>query len=71
MSRKYRIAVLPGDGTGPERIADDGVRRFCRDCRHYISHPFLSRCDRHDRAADPMGDCPDFTPKETDKGKDA
>ena len=58
---------------GPERLADDGVRRFCRDCRHYISHPFLSRCDRHDRAADPMGDCPDFTPREnpaeTDKSK--
>lgn len=53
-------------GDGPERLDDDGVRHFCRDCRHYISHPFLSRCDRHGRAADPMGDCPDFAPRRSD-----
>ncbi|HOG50702.1 MAG TPA: hypothetical protein PKY10_08935 [Lentisphaeria bacterium] len=34
--------------------------RFCRDCRYYVKHPFLSRCARHDREVEPMQDCPDF-----------
>ncbi len=55
-------AMLGVKQDAPLRLEDDGMRRFCRDCRHYIHHPFLSRCDRHGRAVDPMGDCPDFLP---------
>ncbi len=38
-------------------------KHFCRDCKYYISHPFLSRCDRHHREVAPMDDCGDFEPK--------
>lgn len=41
--------------------AEENERKFCRDCQFYVAHPFLSRCDKHKRTADPMGDCPDFS----------
>lgn len=53
-------------GVEPDRrqhLADDSRRGFCRDCKHYISHPFLSRCDLHDKGVNPMDDCPDFAGK--------
>lgn len=56
-------ALLGVADTAPERLADDSGRGFCRDCKHYISHPFLSRCDKHDRGVNPMDDCPDFIGK--------
>lgn len=45
----------------------DCEKRFCRDCKFYVAHPFLSRCDRHKCAADPMGDCPDFIRRDVNK----
>jgi len=36
---------------------------FCRDCLHYISHPFLDRCDLHNKNVNPMDDCDQFEPK--------
>jgi len=33
---------------------------FCRDCRHYLIHPFISRCLLHDTPVEPMGDCSEF-----------
>ena len=49
------------------RLDADGMHaHFCRDCAEFIAHPFLSRCQRHGREADPMGDCPDFTLKTAD-----
>lgn len=56
-------ALLGVAESEPERLADDSGRGFCRDCRHYISHPFLSRCDLHSRSVNPMDDCPDFCGK--------
>ena len=56
-----------GDSVLPPSTRSDGglnsVRgnRFCRDCRYYVKHPFLSRCARHDREVEPMQDCPDFS----------
>lgn len=41
----------------------DVEKRFCKDCVHFVPHPFINRCGLHDRPADPMGDCPQFTPK--------
>jgi len=35
-------------------------RQFCRDCGHYIEHPFLSRCSLFDKEVNPMDDCPEF-----------
>lgn len=47
----------------PEIKADDDEKRFCRDCAHFIAHPFLNRCTLHQKNANPMDDCPDFKPK--------
>ena len=43
------------------KFAED--KRFCRDCSVFIPHPFISRCGKTGRPADPMADCPDFNPK--------
>ncbi len=34
--------------------------KFCRDCVHYVAHPFLSRCELHHTQVNPMDDCPEF-----------
>jgi DNA-directed RNA polymerase subunit RPC12/RpoP len=47
----------------PEIKAAAGEKRFCRDCRHLVAHPFLTRCERHKKNVNPMDDCPDFTVK--------
>jgi hypothetical protein len=36
----------------------DEEKQFCRDCRHYIEHPFLTRCSLLDKKVSPMDDCP-------------
>jgi 3-isopropylmalate dehydrogenase len=33
MSKTYKIALIPGDGTGPEVIAE-GVKVKCRSCKN-------------------------------------
>ena len=43
-------------------VADD-ERRFCRDCQHFIVHPFMSRCTLHDKQVNPMDDCAEFNRK--------
>ncbi len=35
---------------------------FCRDCRHFLKHPFVARCMLWNRPTEPMKDCPKFTP---------
>jgi hypothetical protein len=42
--------------------ADESVH-FCKDCAHFLRHPFVSRCLFHDRPTEPMDDCPDFSPR--------
>lgn len=46
-----------------EVMDDDGERRFCRDCRHFLDHPFQTRCIHHNRDVSPMGDCADYQPR--------
>jgi len=36
----------------------DEEKQFCRDCNHYIEHPFLTRCSLFDKKVSPMDDCP-------------
>ena len=48
----------PDDGR--PRLDPDGDAVFCRDCRHYLRHPFKSRCLLHDRPTEPMDDCADY-----------
>ena len=40
------------------------ARHFCRDCRHFLAHPFRSRCGLTGETADPMADCADFAARE-------
>jgi formate dehydrogenase maturation protein FdhE len=50
--------------TEPEKSvrlkAEEDETRFCRDCRYYVKHPFLSRCELHKKEVGPMDDCSDF-----------
>ncbi len=46
-----------------EVIEDDGERRFCRDCKHFVEHPFEMRCIFHNRNVSPMDDCEHFERK--------
>jgi hypothetical protein len=41
-------------------ISDDGTRPFCKNCKHFLEHPFEDRCGLHDRPTDPMDDCDAF-----------
>jgi len=33
---------------------------FCRDCIHFIVHPFLDRCSYFNKSINPMDDCSNF-----------
>ena len=59
------LEALLGGGDEPETstLAPEQNSHFCRDCRHFVAHPFESRCERFGRAADPMADCPHFEAK--------
>ncbi|MBQ4107385.1 MAG: hypothetical protein IJC73_07395 [Lentisphaeria bacterium] len=54
-------ALLGGDEREKTVLTADAGTRFCRDCRHFIAHPFLARCGLNGEPADPMADCPEFT----------
>jgi len=54
----------------PEIKVSDDEKLFCRDCEHFIAHPFLSRCTLHKKEVNPMDDCPDFKLKAKDKDKE-
>lgn len=38
---------------------DDEIH-FCRDCSHYLFHPFQSRCCLYDKAVEPTNDCSSY-----------
>ncbi|GEM_PF-5275974 len=58
--------ALLDDLFGDTQRADTGLSlsrgeaRFCKNCAHYISSPFLSRCHLHQSDVEPMHVCPDF-----------
>ncbi|MCP4180353.1 MAG: hypothetical protein GY756_21525 [bacterium] len=37
---------------------------FCRDCSHFVSHPFLDRCSLLEKNINPMDDCSKFLKQE-------
>lgn len=47
----------------PKIKAEENEKRFCKNCMHFIVHPFLNRCSRHEKDINPMDDCPDYSPK--------
>ena len=40
--------------------AADDEKRFCKDCKHFLKHPFVDRCDLDNHPVDPMDDCDKF-----------
>ena len=38
-------------------VIKEEEKHFCRDCKHYISHPFLDRCSLRQVEVNPMDDC--------------
>jgi hypothetical protein len=57
---KASLSGMLADTSGSDA---DATKSFCRDCYHYIHHPFLSRCSLHNRTVEPMDDCPSFLAK--------
>ena len=57
------LAALLGETAAPKVRLDPGSehRRFCRNCRHRIEHPFVLRCGRDGRVIDPGDCCEHFT----------
>ena len=54
--------LLGAAPAAPARLAAASTeQRFCKDCMHFIAHPFAARCalDQH-AIADAMGDCPRY-----------
>ena len=60
-ARKASLAALLGaDVEEKVTLAGTSDRDFCRNCRHFIEHPFRTLCGKDGSSADPMGSCPDF-----------
>ena len=56
-----RLASFLGTEKVINSVLDaDENKAFCKDCKHYIKHPFLNRCALHTKEVDPMDDCTDF-----------
>ncbi len=61
-----KLAALLGEVALEERAdlaPDEAYGRFCRNCGHFIEHPFRTLCGLNGKAADPMGDCARFERK--------
>ena len=55
-----RLATLFGENEVDNNAADEKVGIFCKNCKYFVVHPFLSRCGLHKKETDPMSDCNDF-----------
>ena len=60
------LAALLGEAPAPKLRLDPGAehKRFCRNCRHRIEHPFVLRCDLDGHEIDPGSCCANFAPAE-------
>ena len=38
-------------------------KRFCKDCKHFLRHPFTDRCELDNHPVEAMGDCEKFEPR--------
>ena len=63
---KNRLAELLGGGEDQAvSLAPASEHRvWCRNCVHFIAHPFKSLCARTQQEADPMGECGSFQDRE-------
>ena len=40
--------------------AADDEKRFCKDCVHFLKHPFVDRCELDNHPVEAMSDCGNF-----------
>ncbi|MBR2345715.1 MAG: hypothetical protein IKA71_08040 [Lentisphaeria bacterium] len=59
--RRRLSALLGGEEPGKIKLAGETDRRFCRNCKHFIVHPFRNFCALSDKDTDPMGECSSFS----------
>ncbi|WP_303056259.1 hypothetical protein [Victivallis vadensis] len=61
------LAALLGEGAEAAPKADltpdENYGRFCRNCVHFIEHPFRVLCGLDGHEIDPMGECGKFERK--------
>ena len=64
---RMAMAALLGEGAGAAPKADltpdENYGRFCRNCVHFIEHPFRVLCGLDGHEIDPMGECGKFERK--------
>ena len=61
---------LLGSRLEPRKTLDrEGIERFCKNCVHYLVHPFQSRCLHWNRPVESMSDCAKFELKSIPKAE--
>jgi hypothetical protein len=60
-SKSRLAALLGGEVTEKVTLSGSAERNFCRNCRHFLIHPFKTVCALNDQEVDPMGCCDRFT----------
>ncbi len=65
-SSSLRLQALLGEKPPekPKISLSDADRRFCKDCRSAVRHPFHLMCSRFDRETEAMADCPSYEPRD-------
>ncbi len=56
-------SFLDTEKVARKTLESNEERAFCKDCKHYIKHPFINRCGLHTNEVNPMDDCKDFVKK--------
>lgn len=60
-ARNRLAALLGGDESEKVTLAGSAESNFCRNCRHFLIHPFKTVCALSDQEVDPMGSCERFS----------
>jgi RecJ-like exonuclease len=47
----------------PEWARQEGIRKVCYRCRHYVLNPFVQKCVLQDKEVDALDSCPRFSPR--------
>jgi DNA-directed RNA polymerase subunit RPC12/RpoP len=55
-----KLASFLGAETLEKKNIQADEKTFCRDCKHYIRHPFFNKCSLTNSEVNPMDDCPSY-----------